>query len=229
MNLLPPRRSGAAKSAEVVGSYASVLKGLVRPLATGTETKYDSTTLRPRKRLTVSVANNKEDTTQSQHTWHKRPSTSQSQQDNNLHEVERRMEEKLSQELNALKIQMDKISAPSQTQATSPVNLEQRFATLREELESKLEEKINNITNQLQQYIMENITTSFTKLTEVFETKLERTMTSMLDNITSKLSGTPTSSTNTNSDEVMFMHTQKSDASYFQTGSDVDMIGARDP
>ena len=63
MTLAPPKRSGASRSSEVVGSYAAVLKGMVRPLATTTETKYDSPSLRPRKRPAVTVSNTKEDTT----------------------------------------------------------------------------------------------------------------------------------------------------------------------
>ena len=231
-NISPPKRSGATKSTEVVGSYAAVLKGMVRPLASGTETRYDSTNLRPRKRPTVAVANTKEAASLQTPTW----STQSTQESSTwtaqaIRDMEQKMDLKYSRELESLKSQVEKItSQPTTQENTTQINLEDKFARLQRELESKLDDKIQQITNHLQAHILENITISFTKLTNAFEEKIEHTMGSMLHNINTTAAGSSTSQNSTTLSDNGYILTQMSDKQLSSSNSsDSEMNGARDP
>ena len=167
INILPPKWSGASKSTEVVGSYAAVLKGMVRPLATGTETRYDSTSLRPRKRPTVAVANTNDTPTQQKDKWHthtlKEPSVSTAQA---VREVEQQINLKYTRELESLKSQVSKnTSKPTTLENHNQINLEEKIVCLQEDLESKLDEKLK----MQQQRITEIINLSVSSQKEVKE------------------------------------------------------------
>ena len=231
LNILPPKRSGASKSTEVVGSYAAVLKGMVRPLASGTETRYDSTSLRPRKRPTVAVANSQDTVPQQKHQW--QTQSHSSPYDKPLpdrSEVEDTLNQRYSQEIESLKSQVAKLVSHSPPPAEKQQDtLEDKFARLQEELESKLDEKIQTITNQLQAHILENITNSFSKLTNTFENKIEHTMGNMLTNILARTTGNSQQSELEVLSDTTLLTQRSSKTSPSSPGSDTEMIGARDP
>ena len=95
---------------------------------------------------------------------------------------------------------------------------------------------MKDISRKLQEQVVHNINNSFEKLTSAFEAKIEGTMNVMIDNISQRISHTfnsqgiqqiPTQSSND-----LKPYTQQSDGlpdSAFSPGSDVDMIGGRDP
>ena len=189
MDLDAPKRSGASQSTVVVGSYAAVLKGLARQLAPATQHKYDSSTLRPRKRPTVNVSNAKENHPPETTEWPSIGPASQSTEANNMVQtMEQKIEQRFSQQITDLKTQVETLAAAkSDSTSISTESMEQKFAQLQHELEEKLNNKVNIITKQLQDQIITKMTTSFTSLTQVFEKKLESSMETMLHSIQSTI------------------------------------------
>jgi len=189
---------------------------------------------------TVTVSNTKEDTTkESTSTWPSLANKPNSITPNKIEEVEQRMEEKFSQQITELKNHFETLTSPEKTPITpdtTPINLDAKFSQLQEQLENKINDKVNDISRKLQEQVVNNINNSFEKLTSAFEAKIEGTMNVMIDNISQRISHTfnsqgiqqiPTQSSND-----LKPYTQQSDGlpdSAFSPGSDVDMIGGRDP
>ena len=71
-----------------------------------------------------------------------------------------------------------------------PVTLEDKFTQLKEQLENKINDKVNDIYRKLQEHVVNNINDSFEKLTSTFEAKIEGSVTTMIDNISQRISYT---------------------------------------
>ena len=237
MNLNPPKRAGATKSAEVVGSYASVLKHIAKPLEPNSAARYDSTKVRPRKRPTVNTTTAAQPVQKQNSQWPSLqqatylPSTTTAQV-NNLNDMEQRIEKKLTTQLDTLKNQIKANqsqghqSQSTQDSFTAPINLEERFKSLQADLESKLEAQVQNISCKLQSQIINQITTSFNTLTNTFEAKLEESLNQMINTISNQIAQTTNKKF-----AVQKPQTQLEDSSLtnFSESSDTEMSGARDP
>ena len=239
MQLNPPKRSGASKSSEVVGSYASVLKGFARLLANTTETRYDSTNFRPKKRPTVAVSHSQETPNHTPNSWPTIPSTPTSDVTlDKISDVEQRIEQKFSQQISGLKTYIEQLTTTDNklpSPDTSHPNLEEKFATLQKDLETKMNDKINDISKKLQDQVVTNINVSFENLTKALESKLDGTMMNMIDNISQRIS---TNFHNTHNSQIPIASndsqpfTQHSEVlldGALSPASDVEMTGSRDP
>ena len=235
LNLKPPRRAGATRSTEVVGTYASVLKGLALPLATNSEKKYDAPNLRPRKRPTVAVSNTKEAHMETyKEAW---PTTSKETNPDimsNITDTEKRIEEKFNKQLAAMKLQIDSMSrGPDKAQTEAQGTLEEKFNKLQQEMEKRLEAKMKQISDTIESQVTRQITQSIEALTQSIEKRLESSMESIIHSVSVQIDRSLTQRlpnlSSMNSSSPLTQPLRVSEQCALSPGSDVEMIGARDP
>ena len=236
LNMTPPKRSGAMKSSEVVGSYASVLKGMVKPMAGISEKKYDSPQLRPRKRPTVAISNSAEASSDPpKDLWPTLPNQDQTTHVQRSKEGEYTVDATLQEQITDMKTQIQALTNTQQISQGPHNTLEEKFNSLQKEMETKMDTKMKELSIHMEEQVIHRVTNSINALTKTIEGRLEASMATILNKVTSQIdttlrqrfpAGSQSSANIPTSPLTQQLEGLHNDLS---PGSDVEMIGARDP
>ena len=152
--------------------------------------------------------------------------------------MEQRIEQKFSQQISGLKTYIEQLTTTDNkllSPDTSHHNLEEKFATLQKDLETKMNDKINDISKKLQDQVVTNINVSFENLTKALESKLDGTVIYMIDNISQRISTHFHNTQNSqipiasNDSQPFTQHSKVLLDGALSPASDVEMTGSRDP